>query len=168
MRDKPRVERVVQYVRGNFWAGEDFADLAEAQARAETWCRDRAGTRIHGTTAQRPAEMFTELEASCLLAVPGPYDVPVFTRVKVHRDFHVEVAKALYSVPQHLLGTYLDARADSELVKLYSTGTGGGPGAGRGPVYLAWYRPLARRRMLPKVRLLVRRATLAPFRARSA
>jgi transposase len=51
--DKPRVERAVQYVRGNFWAGESFADLADAQARAEVWCRQRAGTRIHGSTAGR-------------------------------------------------------------------------------------------------------------------
>ena len=50
--DKPRVERAVQYVRGNFWAGETFTDLADAQARAEAWCRERAGMRIHGTTAQ--------------------------------------------------------------------------------------------------------------------
>lgn len=124
--DKPRVERAVQYVRGNFWAGESFTDLAEAQARVEVWCRERAGMRIHGTTAQRPIEMFIELEKPCLLEVSGPYDVPVFTRVKVHRDYHVEVAKALYSIPEHLLGQYLAARADSELVKLYSTGTGAG------------------------------------------
>lgn len=120
--DKPRVERVVQYVRGNFWAGETFTDLAEAQARVEVWCRDKAGTRVHGTTFRRPVEMFTELEVSCLLPVPDPYDVPTFTRVKVHRDFHVEVAKALYSVPEQHLGAYLDARADSQLVKLYAKG----------------------------------------------
>ncbi|MGH3745416.1 MAG: IS21 family transposase [Mycobacteriales bacterium] len=120
--DKPRVERVVQYVRGNFWAGEDFADLADAQARAETWCTERAGIRIHGTTQQRPVEHFVAVEAGCLLGVPEPYDVPTFTRVKVHRDFHVEVAKALYSVPQHLIGHHLDARADGELVKLFARG----------------------------------------------
>lgn len=120
--DKPRVERVVQYVRGNFWAGESFVDLADAQARAETWCRERAGMRLHGTTQTRPVEAFAELEARCLLPVPDPYDVPVFTRVKVHRDYHVEVARALYSVPEPYLGHQLDARADSELVKLYSRG----------------------------------------------
>jgi transposase len=120
--DKPRVERVVQYVRGNFWAGERFADLAEAQARVEAWCAQRAGMRIHGTTQARPVEMFAELEVQCLLPVPERYDQPVFTRVKVHRDFHVEVAKALYSVPEQHLGRHLDARADSELVKLYSAG----------------------------------------------
>ena len=102
--DKPRVERVVQYVRGNVWDGEDFTDLADAQARAEAWCRDVAGQRIHGTTQARPLETFTALEAGVLLPVPAVYDEPVFTMVKVHRDFHVEVAKALYSVPQHYLG----------------------------------------------------------------
>jgi transposase len=111
--DKPRVERVVQYVRGNFWAGESFTDLADAQARAVTWCSDRAGRRIHGTTQARPAEMFTQVERGCLLPVPAPYDVPIFTRVKVHRDYHCEIARALYSIPEHLIGQYLDARADS-------------------------------------------------------
>lgn len=42
--------------------------------------------------------------------------------MKVHRDFHVEIARSLYSVPAHLLGHYLDARADSELVKLFARG----------------------------------------------
>src|SRR4051794_14165861 len=85
-KDKPKVERMVQYVRGNFFAGEGFAALADAQARAEAWCRDVAGQRIHGTIQARPAEVFAQQEASVLLPLPAPYDVPVFTRVKVHRD----------------------------------------------------------------------------------
>jgi len=121
-KDKPRVERAVQYVRGNFWAGEDFADLADAQARVEAWCAQRAGMRIHGTTQARPVEVFTAEEAPVLLPVPAAYDVPVLTSVKVHRDFHVEVAKALYSVPGAYLGEQLAARADSQLVKLYHRG----------------------------------------------
>ncbi len=46
--------------------------------------------------------------------------------MKVHRDYHVEVARALYSVPEQWIGQHLTARADSELVKLYSTGSGAG------------------------------------------
>ncbi|HUC23973.1 MAG TPA: IS21 family transposase [Streptosporangiaceae bacterium] len=121
-KDKPRVERAVQYVRGNFFAGETFHGLADAQARAEAWCTNVAGMRIHGTIQARPAQVFAEHEAHLLLPVPGPYDVPVFTRVKVHRDFHVEVARSLYSAPQQYLGRHLDARADSQLVKLYHRG----------------------------------------------
>jgi transposase len=121
-RDKPKVERAVQYVRGNFFAGEQFTGLADAQAAAETWCRDVAGTRIHGTIQARPAEVFADREAGALLPLSLPYDVPVFTKVKVHRDFHVEVSRALYSAPQQYLGCHLDARADSVLVKLYCRG----------------------------------------------
>jgi hypothetical protein len=66
--------------------------------------------------------MFTRVEHRCLLPVPAPYDVPIFSRVKVHRDYHVEIARALYSAPEHLIGQHLDARADSELVKLFRAG----------------------------------------------
>jgi transposase len=120
--DKPKVERSVQYVRGNFFVGEEFVDLADAQARAEKWCRETAGARIHGTIQARPAEVFAEREASVLLTVPEPYDVPIFTRIKVGRDFHVEVGKALYSAPKHYIGQHLDVRADSALVKLFHRG----------------------------------------------
>jgi hypothetical protein len=117
------VERAVQYVRGNFFAGEDFAGLSDAQARAEAWCKAVAGMRIHGTIQARPAEVFAEREAHLLLPLPGArYDVPVFARVKVHRDFHVEIGRALYSAPKEYLGQHLDARADSALVKLFHRG----------------------------------------------
>jgi transposase len=121
-KDKPRVERAVQYVRGNFFAGEHFTGLSDAQAASEAWCRQVAGMRIHGTIAARPAEVFAEHEAGALLSLPVPYDVPVFAKVKVHRDFHVEVGRALYSAPKEYLGCHLDARADSALVKLFHHG----------------------------------------------
>jgi transposase len=121
-RDKPRVERTVQYVRSNFFAGETFVDLADAQTRVVSWCATTAGLRMHGTIQARPAEVFTECEAERLLPMPAIYDVPVFKTVKVHRDFHVEVARALYSVPKLYIGHHLDVRADSGLVKLFYRG----------------------------------------------
>jgi transposase len=122
-KDKPRVERTVAYVRGSFFAGEDFADLADAQRRAEAWCRTTAGLRVHGTTQRRPAEVFATEEQSRLLPAPVlPYDLPIYARPKVARDHHVEVAKALYSVPGHLIGHRIEARADAQLVKLFWRG----------------------------------------------
>ena len=122
-KDKPRVERAVQYVRRNFFDGETFTSLQQAQDAATVWCPDTAGTRIHGTTCAQPAQLFTAEEQSRLLPVPGVYDVPVFKTVKVHRDFHAEVAKALYSLPECWIGHTLDVRADSELVKFYHRAT---------------------------------------------
>ena len=99
-KDKPRVERTVQYVRGNFWAGERFDSLTQAQEAAVRWCSSTAGMRIHGTTCARPLEVFDDAELPKLLAVPAEYDVPIFKDVKVHRDFHAEIGRALYSLPQ--------------------------------------------------------------------
>jgi transposase len=121
-KDKPRVERSVQYVRNNFFAGEEFVDLADAQARAERWCATTAGLRVHGTIQARPAEVFADHEAGLLLPVREPYDVPIFALVKVHRDHHIEVGKALYSAPTSFIGQQLQARADSNLVKLFHRG----------------------------------------------
>ena len=122
-RDKPRVERAVQYVRGSFFAGEAFLDLPDAQRRVEQWCATTAGLRVHGTTAQRPAEQFAAAERALLLPAPDlAYDVPVFTTPKVAPDRHVEVLRALYSVPGELIGQRVEARADSRLVKIYCRG----------------------------------------------
>jgi hypothetical protein len=78
--------------------------------------------RIHGTIAARPLEVFNDLEAAALLPVPPAYDVPLLRSVKVHRDHHIEIGKALYSVPGDYIGAQLDARADSQLVKLFHRG----------------------------------------------
>ena len=78
-KDKPRVERAVQYVRGNFFAGEHFAGLSDAQARAQAWCRHGPGC---GSTApSRPARPRCSpcTRRGLLPLRRSPYDVPVFT-----------------------------------------------------------------------------------------
>lgn len=121
--DKPRVERAVAYVRGSFFAGEVFRSREEAQRRAEVWCRTTAGMRIHGTIQARPLEVFRVEEAPALLAAPTePFDPPTWTKAKVHRDHHIQVDKALYSVPGDLIGQRVDVRFDRRLVKVFLRG----------------------------------------------
>jgi hypothetical protein len=121
--DKPRVERVVPYVRNNFFAGEEFMDLSHVRVMAETWCRETAGARIHGTTQLRPIEVFRCEELPLLLPLPGTsFDTPVWSDPKVHRDLHVEVDRALYSVPRRFLGQRVRARRDATTVKIYVRG----------------------------------------------
>jgi len=92
-KDKPRVERQMLYVRRRFFGGETFVDLADAQRGGEAWGRDDAGMRLHGSTRYRPAEAFRANEQGLLLpASLLPYDMPIFSSPKVHRDRHVEVA----------------------------------------------------------------------------
>jgi hypothetical protein len=121
--DKPRVERTVPFVRNSFFAGESFVDLADAQRRAVAWCTVRAGQRTHGTTQCRPAEVFAVEEAPRLLPAPtSAYDVPLYAQAKVHRDHHIEVAKALYSIPGDLIGVTVEVRADRQLVRVFHRG----------------------------------------------
>ncbi len=76
--------------------------------------------RVHGTTRQVPAVVFTAREAPCLLPAPaGRYQVPYWAEVKVHVDYHIQVARALYSVPWRHVGARVMARADEHLVKVY-------------------------------------------------
>lgn len=117
--DKARVERSVPYVRDSFFAGEAFADISDAQARAARWCSERAGLRVHGTTQRRPKEVFEAEERPHLAPAPEePYDLPLYASCKVHRDHHIQVAYALYSVPGALIGRRVCVRADSALVRI--------------------------------------------------
>ena len=112
-----------RYVRSNFFAGEDFRDLGDCRARAEQWCAQVAGMRVHGTTRLRPAEVFATDELPKLKPVPDEvFDIPTWTHPKVAPDRHVQIAKALYSVPGELVGKRLDARVDAHTVKLYWRG----------------------------------------------
>ena len=120
-RDKARVENQVPFVRERWFAGESFSDdLAMLRAAAETWSRDVAGSRIHGTTRRVPREVFEAEEREVLLPPPSePFDVPRWSSPKVHPDHHVQVARALYSVPTRYIGKKLRARVDKRTVRLY-------------------------------------------------
>ena len=113
----------MSYVRANFFAGEQFRDLGDCRGRAAAWSRDIAGTRVHGTTRQRPAEVFATDEGPRLAPAPAePFDLPAYSHPKVAPDRHVQIARALYSVPGELIGQRMSARADTRTVKLYWRG----------------------------------------------
>jgi hypothetical protein len=57
--------------------------------------------------------------------LPAPvtaYDISCWCDPKVHPDHHIEVLKALYSVPGDLIRRYVKARADAQLVKVFHQG----------------------------------------------
>jgi transposase len=128
--DKPHVENFVDYAAERFWKGGAFADLADARQQARGWCLTVAGRRVHGTTRRLPLVVFEDEERGALTplaATPAGealYAVPLWRRVTVHPDHHVQVAQALYSAPAATCppGTKLEARGDRELVRLYRRG----------------------------------------------
>jgi transposase len=124
-RDKPHVESGIRFSRERWWKGGRFLDLVDSRQQAEGWCRDVAGMRVHGTTRRVPRVVFEDQERPHLQPYDGvPYDVPLWSEVKVHPDHHVSVQYALYSAPSTTCppGTKLEARCDTKLVKLYRAG----------------------------------------------
>jgi transposase len=121
-KDKPRVENQVPYVRESWFDGETFTGIDDARQSAETWCRDVAGARVHGTTRAVPRERFEATEKATMLPPPStPFDVPMYVdKAKVHPDHHIQVARALYSVPSTSGAKFVSARADKATVKIYA------------------------------------------------
>jgi transposase len=118
--DKARVENQVAYVRERWFAGETFTPFIErTREHAARWCREVAGTRVHGTTRERPIETFETHERPLLQPAPTDiYDVPVWRLAKVHPDHHVQVAQALYSLPTKYIGSQVLTRADRRSVRI--------------------------------------------------
>ena len=120
---KPHVERNVQYVRESFFRGETWIDVAHVQRDAVRWCLEVAGARVHGTTRQRPLAVFEDIERAALRPLVGErFDTPSWATCKVHGDHHIQVGRALYSVPHAYLHKPVDVRSDSRLVRIYCRG----------------------------------------------
>ena len=121
-KQKPVVERGVPYVRNNFFAAEDFRCLDHAQHHALHWCTEIAGQRIHGSTRQKPLDMF-EIEKESLAPLKGePYDIPQWGNHKVHQDCCIRFNHALYSVPHSFCGQKALVQANTKLVRIYVGG----------------------------------------------
>lgn len=119
-RDKGRVERSVQPVRDDCFAGEKLLGVEHARERGVVWCRDEIGMRRHASTGRMPREHFEAEEKCKLLPAPSAdFDVPLWCTPKVARDQHAQVAKGLYSLPTKYVGKTLRARADRQTVRFY-------------------------------------------------
>ena len=120
-RHKGKIERGVGYVKGNALKGRVFASLEEENQHLLHWEETVADTRVHGTTRQQVGRRFAEVERAALLPLP-PGRFPCFAEGRriVHRDGHVEVAKAYYSVPPEYLGHEVWARWDGHVVRIFN------------------------------------------------
>jgi len=120
-RHKGKVEKGVDYVQDNALKGRLFTSLDEQNHFLLHWEQTVADTRIHGTTRRQVGKLFHEVERGALQPLP-PGRFACFAEGKriVHRDGHVEVDKAYYSVPPEYLGRTVWVRWDSRLVRIFS------------------------------------------------
>ena len=107
-------------MKDNALKGREFGSLAAENEYLESWEEKVADKRIHGTTRRQVGKVFEEEERPALSPLP-PNRFPFFHegRRKVHRDGHVEVARAYYSAPPEYLGRSVWVRWDAHTVRVY-------------------------------------------------
>jgi transposase len=116
---KGKVEKSVDYAQENALRGHVFDSLKAQNDHLLKWERTIADTRIHGTTKRQVKAAF-EAERPALQPLPSSL-FPCFREVerKVHKDGHVEVEKAYYSVPFEHTGRTVWVRWDSRFVRIH-------------------------------------------------
>ena len=120
-RHKGKVESAVKYAQNNGLKGRTFESLTVQNQFLLDWETKVADTRIHGTTRQHVAKVFNEIERASLLPLPASL-FPVFEEAQrtVHRDGHIELQRAYYSVPPEYVGRLVWVRWESRLVRIFN------------------------------------------------
>jgi transposase len=120
-RHKGKVERGVDYVQENALRGRTFASLEEQNRFLRDWELTVADTRVHGTTRRHVGKHFDQIERAALLPLPAdPFPSFREARRTVHRDGHVAVDHAYYSVPPEYLARRVWVRWDARMVRVFN------------------------------------------------
>ena len=119
-RHKGKVEKGIDYVQSNALKGHTFGSLAEENQHLWDWEKRVADTRIHGTTRKQVQVLFAEEKPHLIPLPAGRFPSFEEGRRAVHRDGHIEVAKAYYSVPPEYTGRQVWVRWDGHLVKIFN------------------------------------------------
>jgi transposase len=120
-RHKGKVESGVNYGQENALKGRRFDSLSQENLFLSEWESHVADKRIHGTTKRQVGKVFNEVEKPRLLPLPASL-FPIFQEAQrtVHRDGHIELAAAYYSVPPEYVGRKVWARWEARLVRIYN------------------------------------------------
>jgi transposase len=100
---KGKVESGVAYVRGNFWLGLEYVDLADLNRQALGWLNTVANVRIHGTTGEVPFERLPEEGLAPIYDKPD-YDTSLIVHRRCSRDCLISYQGNYYSAPAAYAG----------------------------------------------------------------
>ena len=119
-RHKGKIESGIKFAQDNALKGRTFRDLDQQNAFLKQWEIRVADHRIHGTTRKQVASLFGEHERQALLPLPATR-FPFFHEAQriVHRDGHVALDRAFYSVPPEYLARKVWVRWDSHIVRIF-------------------------------------------------
>ena len=114
---KGKVERLVHYVKDNFFPGRSFTDLEDLNRQALDWCK-QADSKIHGTTGKIPLR---ELAEEHLQELPAK---EVLNRYrweirKVTREGFISFDGVRYGVPWQYSGKEVHVRLHNGEIEIH-------------------------------------------------
>ncbi len=123
--EKAKAESAVQVVERWIMAKlrhvplSSVAEVNRATAPLLKALNERSFQKLPGSRAS----VFAEIDAPALSSLPlQAYEMATFKTVRVHVDYHVEIERHRYSVPNALVGQSLDARLTRGCVELLHRG----------------------------------------------
>jgi len=116
-RSKGKVERIIRYIRDNFWPLREFENLNDVQSQMNEWLQNIANVRLHQTTQQTPNQRF---RTDSLQPLPSFLPDCSHTRsVSVLADATITFDSNYYSVPDWSLGHRLMVKANQYHVSVF-------------------------------------------------
>jgi hypothetical protein len=109
-RTKGKVENGVAYVRGNFWVGLEYLDLADLNCQANGWLNSVANVRVHGTTGEVPFERLPHEGLRSIDTMPD-YDTSIIVWRRCSRDCLISYEGNYYSAPAAYAGERVMVKA---------------------------------------------------------
>jgi transposase len=116
---KGRVEKSVDYLKGNFLRGLELTTFEPLNPALRLWLETVANVRVHGETHQKPNDRFVE-EKPHLRPLPMlPYEAAVVRTVRANSRFRVQVDTNRYSVPARYAGALLTVKLFPDRLCVY-------------------------------------------------
>ena len=114
---KGKVERLVRYVKENFFPGRSFVDLEDLNRQAIAWCK-AVDSKPHGTTCEIPLQKLAQEE---LFSLPSQeiQDRYRWETRTVTRDGLVSFDGIRYGVPWQYSGKEVQVRAVKGQLEIY-------------------------------------------------
>ena len=121
--EKGRVERIIRFIRENFFAGRNYQDLDDLNRQVSKWCEEIASHRPCPEDKTRTVQEVFLQEQPLLLPLPGnPYPIEERVEVRVGKTPYVRYDLNDYSIPYHYVRRMLTVLATPHHVRVLNEG----------------------------------------------
>lgn len=118
---KGKIERLVGYVKSNFYLGREYNSVSELNNLAREWL-ERVNRKPHGTTKIPPHDRLKE-EKLMPFDEKSPYQIVRTEYRKISRDCYFSYMGNLYSVPWRYAGLQAELRIQNRKMLVFVNGT---------------------------------------------